>query len=438
MSIFKLKENETTIRTEVVAGVTTFMTMAYIIFVQAQVQGAAGMDTGAVMVATCSAAAVATLIMGLVANYPIGLAPGMGENFFFAYTVVLGMGIPWQKGLGIVFISGCLFAFLSVIRVRKMILNAVPECLKHAIAVGIGLFIALIGFHDAGIVVQNPAALVTRGDLTQPPVLLSLAGLIIIAILYARGVRGALLIGMLATAVLGIVFKIITFHGVVSAPPSMAPTFLQMDVMGVLHWEYAVPIFTFLYMVMFDTVGTLIGVASQAGLMKNGELPRASRALFADAAGTMTGAVCGVSTVTSYIESVAGVKAGGRTGLTAVVISVLFVAAIFFYPLVETLSGGIALAGGLIVHPITAPALIIVGALMMGGILNIAWSDITEALPAFLTIVAIPFTYNIADGIALGFVSYPLIKLAAGRAREASVLAYALAIVFVLRYALLK
>jgi AGZA family xanthine/uracil permease-like MFS transporter len=435
--IFKLSENRTTVRTEIVAGLTTFMTMAYIIFVQAQVLGAAGMDKGAVMVATCIAAAAASILMGLIANYPIGLAPGMGENFFFTYTIVLGMGVPWEKALGIVFISGALFAVLSLIRVREMIVNAVPDCLKQAIAVGIGLFIAFIGLHDAGVVVQNPSALVKMGSLAQPPVMLSLAGVLVIAVLYARGIKGSILIGMIVTAVAGVAIGIIPFRGVMSSPPSVAPTFLKMDILGVLRWEYVVPILTFLYMDMFDTVGTLLGVSTQAGLIKDGKLPRASGALFSDAAGTMVGAACGTSTVTAFIESVAGVKVGGRTGLAAVVTGLLFLVALFFYPLVETVSGGVTINGGASIHPITAPALIIVGSLMIQGVTSISWGDITDAVPAFLTIVSIPFTYSIADGIAIGFVSYPVIKLLSGKGRGVSPLVYALAILFILRYTLL-
>jgi AGZA family xanthine/uracil permease-like MFS transporter len=436
--LFQLAEHKTNVRTEIIAGVTTFMTMAYIVFVQAQVLGAAGMDPGSVMVATCLAAAAGSILMGMLANYPIGLAPGMGENFFFTYTIVIGMGVAWEKALGIVFIAGTLFAILSIVKVREMVINAVPDSLKYAIAVGIGLFIAFIGLNDAGIVIQNPSSLVKLGNLAEPAVWLAMIGVVIIAVLYARGIKGSILIGMLIVAAAGIVFRIVPFLGIVSLPPSVAPTFLKMDIWGVLRWEYAVPILIFLYMDMFDTVGTLLGVSSQAGFIKKGKLPRASQALFSDAAGTMVGAAFGTSTVTAYIESIAGVKVGGRTGLTAVVVGIMFVLAIFFYPLVQTISGGVALSSGTITHPITAPALIIVGSLMMKGVLLINWDDISDALPAFVTMVGIPFTYSIADGIALGFMSYPLIKLIAGKGREVSWLVYTLAIIFILRYALLN
>lgn len=433
--LFKLKEKETTVTTEVIAGITTFMTMAYIIFVQPHVLGAAGMDMGSVMVATCVASAFACLMMAFLANYPIGLAPGMGENFFFAYTVVLGMGIVWEKALGMVFISGALFMLLSIFKVRQMVINAIPNSLKQGIAVGIGLFIAFIGMIEAGIVTKNPGAIVERGDFSEPAVILSIFGLLVIAILQVRKVKGAILIGMIITAAAGLAGGILKYKGVVSSPPSMSPTFFKFDIAGLLKWEYVVPILTFLYMDLFDTIGTLIGVTSQAGLIKkDGTLPRASRALFSDAAGTVAGAVCGTSTVTAYVESVAGVKAGGRTGLTALVVAMLFLVALFFYPLVEMVSGGIKIGENTILHPVTAPALIVVGAMMMWGIKKIEWDDYTEALPAFLTIVLIPFTFSIADGIACGFIIYPILKLVSGRGKEVSSLVYILAVIFVLRY----
>lgn len=436
--IFRLKENQTTVWTEIVAGITTFMTMAYIIFVQPQVMGSAGMDVGSVMMATCIASAIACIVMGLLANYPIGLAPGMGENFFFAYTVVLGMGVSWEKALGMVFISGVVFMLLSVFKVREMVISAVPASLKHGIAVGIGLFIALIGLSDAGIVVKNPGGLVMRGDFAEPAVILAIFGIIIIGILQVRKVKGAILIGMIATTMVGILSGILQFKGIVSRPPSIEPTLFKFDLSGMLNWNHIVLILTFLYMVLFDTVGTLIGVSSQAGLLKaDGTLPRASRALFSDAVGTTIGAACGVSTVTSYVESVAGVKCGGRTGLTAVVVALFFVAAIFFYPLVDMISGGVTVATGGILHPVTAPALIVVGSMMMWGVTQIEWGDISESLPAFLTIILIPFTFSIAEGVACGFIVYPIVKLFGGRGREVSWLVYILAIIFILRYVFL-
>jgi len=435
--MFNLSQNNTSIRTEVLAGITTFMTMAYIIFVQPQVLGAAGMDAGAVMVATCLAAAIGSLIMGLFANYPIGVAPGMGENFFFTYTLVLTMLVPWQKALAIVFLSGVLFILLTFFKVRELVVNSIPPCLRHGIAVGIGLFISLIGLHDAGIVVQNPGALVKLGVLTEGPVILSIFGLLFTSVLLVRRVKGAILIGIAASMVIGLAVGFFKYNGIVAMPPSIAPTFMQMDVMGVLELKYLVPTVMFLYMAMFDTVGTLMGVTSQAGLMKDGEIPRAGRVLMADATATAVGAALGTSTTLAYVESIAGIKVGGRTGLTAVVVAALFLAAIFFYPIVGMVSKGVALSGGLVVHPVTAPALVLVGAMMMWGVKNINWDDMFEAIPAFLSVVAIPFTYSIADGIAIGFISYPVLKLFGGRAREVSPVVYVLGVLFVLRYVFL-
>lgn len=432
--IFKLRENSTTVGTEVSAGVTTFMTMAYIIFVQPQVLSAAGMDVGSVMMATCISSAIACLLMGFIANYPIGLAPGMGENFFFAYTVVVAMGISWEKALGMVFIAGVIFIILSLAKVREMVVNAIPHCLKQGIAVGIGLFIAFIGLINAGIITKNPGAIVQRGNFGEPAVLLAIFGLFVIAILMVRKIRGAILIGIIITAAAGVVTNILHYNGLVSRPPSISPTLFKFDLAGLLKWEYVVPILTFLYMAMFDTVGTLIGVASQAGMMKGEELPRASKALFADAVGTTVGAVCGTSTVTCYIESITGVKVGGRTGLTAVVVALLFLVATFFYPIVEMISGGVKTGSGTLLFPVTSPALIIVGSMMIWGVKEIDWDDCCEALPAFITIIGIPFTFSIADGIAMGFISYPVLKLFAGKGREVSWLVYLLAIIFALRY----
>lgn len=432
--MFKLVQHDTNIKTEMLAGLTTFMTMAYVIFVQPQVLGAAGMDHGAVMVATCLAAAIGSVIMGLLANYPIGVAPGMGENFFFTYTVVLGMGIAWQKGLGIVFISGVVFILLTIFNVRKMVVNAIPESLKYGISVGIGLFIALIGLHNAGVVVASHGSLVQLGDLSEAPVLLAIFGFAVTAILLVRKVKGAILIGIVANIIAGAALGMFNYGGLVSMPPSIAPTFMQMDVRGVLETVYLVPIFVFLFMALFDTIGTLIGVASQAGIMKNNKLPGATRALTADAVATTVGAALGTSTTLAYVESIAGVKVGGRTGLTAVTVGVLFLAAMFFYPLVEMVSGGVKLSSGLIIYPVTAPAMIIVGSMMMWGVKNINWEDMYDAIPAFITIVAIPFTFSIAEGIAMGFISYPLLKLFGGKGKEVNWLVYLLAMLFALRY----
>lgn len=435
---FDLEGNGTTLKTEVVAGITTFLAMAYIIFVQPQVLGGAGMNQGSVMVATCLAAAIGSIIMGLAANYPIGVAPGMGENFFFTYTIVLAMGISWEKALAIVFASGVIFIALTLFKIREMVISAVPDCLKHAIAVGIGLFIALIGLHEAGIIVANPGALMKLGPLHNTPVLLAIVGIIVTSVLIVRGIKGAIILGMMATCVLGVALGTLKYAGVFGAPPAISPTFLKMDIKGILDWQYVVPIIVFLYMAVFDTIGTLIGVTSQAGIMKDGQMPRASRALMADAVATTAGAALGTSTTLAYIESIAGVKVGGRTGVAAIVTGLLFLLAIFFYPLVRMISGGVISQSGVILHPVTAPALVVVGSMMMWGIKNIKWEDSSDAIPAFLTIVSIPFTFSIADGIALGFVSYPLLRVFGGRWRDVSPLVYVLGFLFLLKFIVLS
>jgi len=434
---FDLDAHKTTVQTELAAGLTTFLTMAYIIFVQPQVLGAAGMDPGAVFTATCLSSALGCLLMGLLANYPIAQAPLMGENFFFAYAVVLSMAVPWQRALALVLISGLAFLALTLTNVREKLVNSVPQTLKLGIASGIGLFVALIGFKEAGFVVPNAATLVRLGPIGSKPVLLSLFGLALTAGLAARKTRGAILLGMLGTSLLGAALGLIRFSGIFSAPPSLAPTFMKLDLTGLLTRDSLSIILIFLFMTIFDTLGTLVGVGMQAGLMVEGRLPRASRALLCDAISTTAGACLGTSTVSSYIESATGVAQGGRTGLTAVTVGALFVLSLLFSPLVQAVSGAMVLAGGATVHPVTAPALILVGALMMGMVREIAWADITEALPAFLTIATIPFTFNIADGIAAGFISYPLLKACAGRTRETSPILWVLACVFLLRYAFL-
>jgi AGZA family xanthine/uracil permease-like MFS transporter len=434
---FDLPARGTSVRTELAAGLTTFLTMAYIVFVQPQVLGAAGMDQGAVFTATCLASALGCILMGLYAGYPIAQAPLMGENFFFTYTVVLGMGVAWPKALALVFISGAAFLALTLTRIRESLVNSVPPALKLGIAAGIGLFVALIGMKDAGLVVANAPTLVKLGPLTAKPVLLSLAGFGLTAGLMARKTRGAILLGMLATAGLGAALGLVHVSGVCSAPPSLAPTFLKLDLRGLWSWNSLSIVLIFLFMTLFDTLGTLVGVSVQAGLMKDGKLPRAPKALLCDAVATTVGSCLGTSTVSSYIESATGVAAGGRTGLTAVTVGVLFLLSLFLAPLVQSVSGAVAVAPGLSIHPVTAPALILVGSLMMGAVRGIAWDDATEALPAFLTIAAIPFTFNIADGIAAGFISYPLCKACAGRGKEAPPLLWLLALLLLLRYAFL-
>jgi len=434
--LFRLSESGTTVRTEVIGGATTFMAMAYIIFVNPGMlssPGGAGMDFGAVMAATCVASALATLLMGFLARYPIALAPGMGLNAYFSFIICGKMGVPWEIALGIVFISGVVFTILAVVRVREMILTAIPTTLKLATAGGIGLFIAFIGLHDGGIIKADPATFVTLGDLENPPTLVALLGLVVTGSLMAARVRGALFWGILATGVVGIIAGVTEFTGIV-ALPDMSPTFLKMRPLAALRLEYLAPIFVLLFFDMFDTVGTLVGVGTQAGYMKDGRLPRATQALLSDSIGTMAGAVVGTSTTTSYIESIAGVSSGARTGLANVVTAGLFLVALFFSPLAKMFGVGIEGPGGVLLHPITAPALIIVGCLMMKSVARIDWDDFSEAIPAFLTLIVMPFTYSISHGLAIGFTSYPLLKLLSGRGREVHWLVYVLAGLFVLRY----
>lgn len=433
---FRVREAGSTLRREVLAGVTTFLAMAYIVFVNPAVLSQAGMDFGAVFTATCLASAVATLVMALAANYPVALAPGMGQNFFFL-TVVAGMHVPWRTALGAVFLSGVVFLALTVTRVRTRLIEAIPQSLKMGIAVGIGLFIALLGMVNAGLVVRPAAGYLKIGDLRTPAPLMAFAGLVITVALMARRVRGALLIGMGVTAGTALAMGLVTFQGVFSAPPSLAPTFLRMDLAGLLTWQMLPVVLVFLYMAMFDAIGTLVAVGERAGLMRGGRLVRGERALMADASGTVVGAALGTSTVTAYIESATGVEEGGRTGLASVVTSVLLLGSLFLSPLVRMVGGGVAPdAGGSPLQPITAPALILVGALMARGVTRIPWDDLSESVPAFLVIAGIPFTFSIADGLALGFMAYPVLKILAGRGREVSWVVIVLAVLFAARYLL--
>ncbi len=434
MDFFKLKEHNTNLRTEAIAGVTTFMTMAYIIFFQPMILSQAGMNFGSVMMATILSAVIATLVMGLYANYPIALAPGIGENFVFAFTIVIAMGVAWEKALGIVFVSGLIFVILTLFKIREIIVNAVPDSLKRAIAVGIGIYIAFIGLEWGGIIAKSPATGVTLARLNTNYVAVFIIGLLIICFLTARKVKGALLWGILSTAVIAIPFGIVKFHGVVSAPPSIAPTFFKLDIIGALRFEYIIPILVLFLLDFFDTIGTLIGVSSHANLLdKNGNLPRAGRALMADAVGTVAGSFLGTSNVTSFIESAAGVSEGGRTGLTSVFTAGCFMVAIFFYPIVKAIGGGYAV-GQELFHPVTAPALVIVGSLMIKSIAKINWDDITETIPAYLTFIGIPLTYSITDGMAFGFVSYPIMKVFKGKAKEIHPIMWVLFAVFLFRF----
>jgi AGZA family xanthine/uracil permease-like MFS transporter len=435
--LFKLKENNTNVRTEVIAGMTTFMTMAYIIFVQPSILSITGMDFGAVMMATCLSAAIATLLMGLYANYPIALAPAMGENVFYASTVVLIMGIPWQVALGAVFLSGVAFFVLTLFRIRELIIDAIPRSLKNAIAVGIGFFITFIGLVWSGIIERNPDGIVRLGNLQSAPVLISIFGILVTVVLMIWRVKGAILLGIISTTLVSIPFGIVKYQGIISAPPSLAPTFMQMDILGAMKLGLVTVVTVFLFMAIFDAIGTLIGVGEQGGFLVEGRLPRASRALMSDALGTVVGATLGTSTVTAYVESAAGVEEGGRTGLANVVTGLLFLLAIFFSPLVKMIGGGYQVGENLL-FPVIAPALIIVGSLMARNITKIIWDDLTEAFPAFLTVIGMPLAFNIADGLAFGFISYPVLKALSGKFREISWLVYLLGLIFFLRYAFIS
>jgi AGZA family xanthine/uracil permease-like MFS transporter len=432
---FQLSPRGTSIRTEAVAGVTTFLTMAYIIFVQPAVLSAAGMDAGAVLVATCVASAIGTLLMALLANYPIGVAPAMGHNFFFAFTVVVAGGTPWQTALGAVAIAGTIFIVTAGIGLRERVMAAVPGSIAHAIAAGIGLLIALIGLQWSGIVVDSPATLVTLGPLGAPPVLLALGTLALMAILWARAIPGALLIGMAAATVAALALGLVHFEGIVATPPSIAPTFLQLDIVSALRPDLLSVTLVFFLLALFDSIGTLIGVTSRIGVLRDGTIPRLKPALLADAIGTVAGAALGTSTVTAYVESSTGVAAGGRTGLASVVTALLFLLALFFHPLVRMIGGGIS-ADGRTLYPIVAPALVLVGVMMMQSVRDIRWDDPTDAIPAFLTMIVMPLAISITDGIAFGFIAFVVLKAATGRTREVHVLTWVFAAVFLLRYAL--
>lgn len=431
--MFQLRENSTSVRTEILGGITTFMTMSYIIFVQPAVLSSTGIDRGAVMVATCISSALATLLMGLLAKYPIALAPGMGLNLFFAITVCGVMGYSWQVALGAVFISGTLFVILSALGVWEKLVNAVPTSLKYAIAVGIGLFIALIGLEFGGIVVDTPGVFIGIGDVTSKPVLLVLGGVVITSALMARKVRSAVLIGILSTVVLGVLIGLVKFRGIVSTPPSLTPTLFKLDIAGALNAGLLTVVFTFFFVDLFDTMGTLIGVSAPAGLLKEGRLPRANLAMLSDAIGTVGGALLGTSTVTSYIESSTGIAEGARTGLANIATAFLFLIALFFSPLTEMIGGEIVYKG-MTLKPVIAPPLIIVGYLMMKTVTRIKWDDVTEAIPAFLTIAIIPLTLSITEGIAFGFISLCLMKLAAGKGKEIHWLIYLFAGLFIVRF----
>lgn len=425
--LFKLSKYGTTVRVELLAGLTTFVTMAYIIFVNPQMMAEAGMDQGASFVATCLAAALACLFMGLYANWPVGLAPGMGMNAFFTYTVVGSMGYSWQVGLGAVFLSGVLFVIISVTPLRSWMLRNIPMNLRIAMGCGVGLFIGFVGLKDGGIVIAHPNTLLTLGDLTKLEPMLAALGFLLVAGLSVRAIPGAILLGILAITAIGIGAGLTPYQGLVSAPPGMASTFLQLDVAGALDLAMVGVITAFLFVNLFDTTGTLMGVATRANLIDaQGKIYNLDRALKADSASSVVGALMGCTPVTSYVESTAGIASGGRTGLTAVTVGVLFLLAVFFAPLAR-----------MVPEFATAGALIFVAMLMLSGMKRLDWDDLTELAPALLCIVMIPLTFSIADGIATGFIAYAVVKCIAGRWGDVPAGAWFLTAIFLLRFALM-
>ncbi len=424
---FKLSQHGSTVRTEVIAGITTFLTMAYIIFVNPDILSTTGMDRNAVFVATCLAAAIGSAVMGLWANWPIGMAPGMGLNAFFAFTVVGAMGFTWQQALGAVFISGLIFLFLSATGIRRWLVAGIPVSMRSGVAAGIGMFLGIIALQSSGIVVDSPATLVTLGDLTNPGTLLTVAGFFIIVALDALRVTGAILIGILVITVAAILLGVSQFGGIMSMPPAIAPTLMQLDVWGALGFGIFHVILVMVLVEVFDATGTLIGVAKRAGLLKEGPVhtnPGLSRALMADSTAITVGSMLGTSSTTAYVESASGVQAGGRTGLTALVVALLFLLAMFFAPL----------AGSVPAYA-TAPALLYVATLMVRELSEIEWEDVTESAPAVLTALVMPFTYSIANGLAFGFISYAVIKLLTGKASQVHAATWIVAALFVIKFA---
>ena len=421
--VFHLSENKTTVRRELLAGLTTFMTMAYVVVVNPQILSQAGMPVDGVLFATCASAAIATLVMGIWANYPIALAPGMSLNAYFTYSIVIGRHVPWQTCLGVVLLSGVLFLILTLTNVREQIVNGIPDCLKHGTAAGIGLFIAFIGFRNANIIVANASTFVGLGKLSDRQVALALAGLLLIAILVARRVGSAILIGIVAITLAGIPLGVSHWPQHLFSLPHPGGTFLKLDLRSAAKLGLGELVFVFFFVDLFDNVGTLVGVCEEGGFLRDGKLPRASRALLADAFGTIVGALTGTSTVTSYVESAAGVAAGARTGLGNLLIAALFFAAMFCAPIVAAIPSYA-----------TAPALILVGALMCGAVARVKWGDFTDAVPAFLTIIATPLTFSIATGLSMGLLSFTFLKLFSGRRKEISVLIWVLSVLFLLRY----
>jgi adenine/guanine/hypoxanthine permease len=435
---FQFAESGTSYRTEIIGGLTTFMAMAYIIFLNPAILSNAGMDFDSVMLATCISAAIATFCMGLLARYPIAQAPGLGLNVFFAFSVVVGMGVSWNIALGAVFMAGLAFIVMSIFKIREAIINIIPAALQSAIAVGIGLLIAVLGIWHAGYITRDEGGLLTLGPLHHPASLLSSFGLIVLGLLLSLKVKGAILLSMIATLTMGIITGVIGYQGVVASPPSLEPTFLKLDIMGALSADMLTIILVFLFVDMFDTVGTLVGIGRQAGYMEDGKLPRASKALFSDAVGTTAGALLGTSTVTSYIESATGIGAGARTGFANLITGAMFILMIFFIPVARMAGGGVEIAPGDMLYPVTAPALIYVGSIMMRNVVQIDFKDVSVALPAFLIILGIPLTFSIADGMAFGFIAYPLFMLMAGRGGRVHWLVYLLGLVFLAYFIFLR
>jgi len=421
--IFHIRQNETTVHRELLAGLTTFMTMAYVVVVNPRILSEAGMPVDGVLFATCISAALATLVMGIWANYPIALAPGMSLNAYFTYSIVIGRGVPWQTALGVVFLSGLLFLILTLTNVREQIVNGIPDCLKNGTAAGIGLFIAFVGFRNANIIVANPSTFVALGKISDRQVILALLGVLLIAILVARRIGSAILIGIIAITIAGIPLDVSHWPAHIFSWPHPSGTLFKLDLRSATKLGLGELVFVFFFVDLFDNVGTLVGVCEEGGFLRDGKLPRASRALLADAFGTIVGALTGTSTVTSYIESAAGVAAGARTGLGNLVIAGLFIAAMFCAPLVAAVPSYA-----------TAPALILVGALMCGSVARVKWDDFTDAVPAFLTLIATPLTFSIATGLSLGLLSFTFLKLFTGRHKEISVLIWVLSALFLLRY----
>ena len=423
---FKLEQNNSSIRTEFIAGFTTFLAMAYITVVNPAILSKTGMDFGAVFVATCLAAALASFIMGVYANYPIALAPGMGQNAFFAFGICLGMGNSWQVALGAVFISGILFLIISVLPIREWLINSIPKSLKMGMAAGIGLFLAIIALTGGQIVTDNPATLVSFGDLAKPEPILMMLGFVIITALTARKVIGSVVIGILTVAIIAWLIGAAEFKGLVSAPPS-ASALLELDIAGALNLSMLTVILTLLLVDLFDTTGTLVGVATRANMLdEDGKLPRLNKALLADSGGTAIGALLGTSSTTSFVESAAGVEAGGRTGLSAVVTGCLFLLCLFISPLAQSIPSFA-----------TGAALLFVSCLMVRSLADLDWDDITEAAPAIVAAISMPLSYSIADGIGLGFITYALIKLLAGRPSECPIAVYIIAAVFTIKFGVL-